>query len=317
MYRFFPYLFACSLAALAPSNDFPYITESDDFVMVAKVNTTQDWKNYTYSKPGYWDYSDEHEKEIYSDSELKELFNITLSAIQKETETKLNRPIEVLGITYLDVMIGDLNNLLDVAIEILPGMKDGSQLRNYLHSMRLGYRLNTAETLGYPAGTDIDQESNLLLHFDYQDSCLEVSITDGGTTISLVEQNFKIPDFGGVGQIAPVHEAETTTKRSGFVYLRPPKIYLSSCLYQEQRWIFVNQEANDVLQPEKLENLATRLKCFVRIALSDSLPPELKDFRRIIFSGDASASEFQKIRQAIIKVIPDFADRFSEGIDPA
>lgn len=101
-------------------------------------------------------------------------------------------------------MIGDLNNLLDVAIEILPGMKDGSQLRNYLHSMRLGYRLNTAEALGYPAGTDIDQESNLLLHFDYQDSCLEVSITDGGTTISLVEQKFKIPDFGGVGRIASV-----------------------------------------------------------------------------------------------------------------
>ncbi|TGO15827.1 hypothetical protein BTUL_0035g00310 [Botrytis tulipae] len=285
MYRLFPYLFACSLAALTTSNDFPvgialgidyltsaYITESDDFVMVAKVNTTQDWKNYTSSKPGYWAYGDKHEKEIYSDSELKELFNVTLSPIQKETDTKLNRPIELLGITYLDVMIGDLNNLLDVAIEILPGMKDGSQLRNYLHSMRLGYCLNTAEALEYPAGTDIDEESNLLLHFDYQDSCLEVSITDRGTITSLVEQKFNIPDFGGVGQIA--------------------------C-------------------PEKLENLATRLKYFVRIALSDSQPPELKDFRRIIFSGDAPASESQKIRETIIKVIPGFADRFSEGIDPA
>ncbi|TGO21191.1 hypothetical protein BPAE_0234g00030 [Botrytis paeoniae] len=247
-----------------------YITESDDFVMVAKVNTTQEWKNYTSSKPGYLDYGDKHEKEIYSDSELKELFNVTLSAIQKATETKLNRPIEVLGITYLDVMIGDLNNLLDVAIELLPGMKDGSQLRHYLHSMRLGYCLNTAEALGYPAGTDIDQESNLLLHFDYQDSRLEVSITDGGTKISSVEQRFKIPDFGGVGQIA---------------------------------------------SPKKLEHLATRLKYFVKIALSDSQPPELTEFRRIIFSGDAPASEFQKIRETIIKVIPDFADRFSEGID--
>ncbi|KAF7917202.1 uncharacterized protein EAE98_010307 [Botrytis deweyae] len=277
MYRLFPYLLACSLAPLAGSawaslNHFPYINESDDFVMVAKVNTTQEWKNYTSSKPGYWDNGYKHEKEIYSDSELKKLFKVTLSAIQKATETKLNRPIEVLGITYHDVMIGDLNNLLDVAIELLPGMKDGSQLRNYLHSMRLGYRLNTAEALGYPAGTDIDQESNLLLHFDYQDSRLEVSITDGGTKISLVEQRFKIPDFGGVGQIASL---------------------------------------------EKLEHLAARLKYFVKIALSDSQPPELTEFRRIIFSGNAPASEFQKIRETIIKVIPDFTDRFSEGIDPA
>ncbi|TGO33915.1 hypothetical protein BHYA_0221g00050 [Botrytis hyacinthi] len=179
MYRLFPYPFVCSLAALAPLNDFPigialgidyltsaYITESDDFVTVAK------------------------------------------------------RKRDIFG----------------------PGTE-----RNV-------------------------QQSNVLLHLDYQDSCPEVSIPDGGTTISLVGQKFKISDFGGVGQIA---------------------------------------------SPEKLENLATRLKYFVRIALSDSQPPELKDFRRIIFSGDAPASEFQKIRETIIKVIPDFADRFSEGINPA
>ncbi|TGO90571.1 hypothetical protein BPOR_0059g00140 [Botrytis porri] len=240
--------------------------------MVAKVNTTQEWKNYTSSKSGYRDYGDKHEEKLYSDSELKDLFNVTLSAIQKTTEIKLSRPIEVFVIMNLNVMIGDLNNLLDVAIEILPGMKDGSQLRHYLHSMRLAYRLNTAEALGYPAGTDINQESNLLLHFGYQDSCLEVSMTDGGTITSLVEQRFEIPDFGGVGQIASL---------------------------------------------EKLEHLASRLKYFIRIPLSDSQPPALTEFRSIVFSGNATASEFQKICEIIIKVILEFADRFSEGINPA
>lgn len=90
-------------------------------------------------------------------------------------------------------MIGDLNNLLDVAIEIFSSMKDGSQLRYYLHSIRQGYRLNTAEALGSSSGTDNDQESGLLLHFDYQDSCLDTFLTEIGTETTLLKQRLKSP----------------------------------------------------------------------------------------------------------------------------
>lgn len=45
-------------------------------------------------------------------------------------------------------------------------------------------------------------------------------------------------------------------------------------------------------------------------------PVELSDFKCITFSGDAPASEFQKIREAIIKTVPEFSDRFIENIEP-
>ena len=36
----------------------------------------------------------------------------------------------------------------------------------------------------------------------------------------------------------------------------------------------------------------------------------------ITFSGDAPASEFQKIRESIIKAVPEFSGRFIESIEP-
>lgn len=37
----------------------------------------------------------------------------------------------------------------------------------------------------------------------------------------------------------------------------------------------------------------------------------------MIFSGDASPLEFDKIRTAIVGTIPEFVDRFKSSIDPA
>lgn len=42
-----------------------------------------------------------------------------------------------------------------------------------------------------------------------------------------------------------------------------------------------------------------------------------EDFRFIIFSGDASTSEFEKIRAAIKEVIPEFLNIIKNSIDPA
>ena len=129
-----------------------------------------------------------------------------LSSIQQATETKLNRKVEILGITYPTYIVdyGYLRNLLDIAIEILPGMNDGTQVWPYLHSIRQAYGLNTAEALGYPEGTDIDDEENLLLHFDYQNSVLKASITAITERTTNIERHFRIVDFGGPKQVASV-----------------------------------------------------------------------------------------------------------------
>jgi hypothetical protein len=43
---------------------------------------------------------------------------------------------------------------------------------------------------------------------------------------------------------------------------------------------------------------------------------QLSNFRFIIFSGEASSSEFDKIRQAIADVFPEFSSGFLDTIDP-
>jgi len=79
-----------------------------------------------------------------------------------------------------------------------------------------------------------------------------------------------------------------------------------------------NQQANNILQPKKLEYLGTRTKSLINEELSRPFDPPVQhsDFRRIIFSGDAPASEFKKIRDSIIKAVPEFSDRFIENIEP-
>jgi hypothetical protein len=129
-----------------------------------------------------------------------------LPSIRETTKAKLNREVEILGITYPDYIYdhGYIRNLLDVAIQILPGVKSGTQAWPCLHSIRKAYQLDNAKTLGYPAGTNIDLEDSLLLQFDYQNSLLQVSITDITTEATSVEGHFRIADFGGTRQVASV-----------------------------------------------------------------------------------------------------------------
>lgn len=129
-----------------------------------------------------------------------------LSSIRKATKAKLNREIEILGITCPDFISehGYTRNLMDVAAQIQPGIKNGARAWPYLHSTRIAHQLNDAKTLGYPLGTDINLEDSHLLHFDYQNSLLQVSITTIGTDTTNVKSHFRIPDFGGARQIASV-----------------------------------------------------------------------------------------------------------------
>ncbi|TVY23259.1 hypothetical protein LHYA1_G007940 [Lachnellula hyalina] len=250
-----------------------YITDNDDFVTTASVETTQGWKDFSRSLLQI--NRDVNENREYTKPEVDTLLTVVLSSIQQATETKLNRKVEILGITYPAYIVdyGYLRNLLDIAIEILPGMNDGTQVWPYLHSIRQAYGLNTAEALGYPAGTDIDDEENLLLHFDYQNSVLKASITAITERTTNIERHFRIVDFGGPKQVA---------------------------------------------SPKRLEYLSLRTKALINEELSipSSAPVQLTDFKRIIFSGDAPASEFKKVREAIIKAVPEFSDRFLDDIKP-
>ncbi|TVY35420.1 hypothetical protein LOCC1_G008265 [Lachnellula occidentalis] len=185
-----------------------YITDNDDFVTTARIKTTQDWKDFSRSLLRI----DRNATKIraYTKSEAEQLLTTALSSIQQATSTKLNREVEILGITYPAYIYdsGYLRNLLDIAIEILPGMNDGTQVWPYLHSISRAHRLNNAKALGYPAGTNIDQEDNLLLHFDYQNSVLEASMTAITTDTTNVERDFRITDFGGAEQVASPKKLE-------------------------------------------------------------------------------------------------------------
>lgn len=294
MYWRFSYLLTGVLATLrfvpsalaSSSEDFPigislgtdyitsaYITENNDFITAASVKTTRAWRGFSYSLLQI-DRGAKENRE-YTKSEVNELLVAELSSIREATKAKLNREVEILGITYPAYVFdgGYIRNLLDVAIQILPGIESGAQAWPYLHSTRKAHQLDNAKALGFPAGTNIDLEDSLLLHFDYQNSLLEVSITSIGTEITTVERHFRIIDFGGTRQVASLKE---------------------------------------------LEYLGTRTKALVNEELSRALDPPVvhTNFKHVIFSGDAPASEFKKIRESIIKAVPEFYDRFIENIEP-
>jgi hypothetical protein len=42
----------------------------------------------------------------------------------------------------------------------------------------------------------------------------------------------------------------------------------------------------------------------------------MSDFRGVVFSGDAPTAEFEKIRDLIIKTVPEFSDRFIGIVEP-
>ncbi|KAL2063536.1 hypothetical protein VTL71DRAFT_5341 [Oculimacula yallundae] len=251
-----------------------YITEDGGFVAVANVETTQAWKDLSHHllrRAGG------RETRRYKELEIREIIFAAVSSILKTSEAKLDQELKVLGIADLNFLseYGYTRDLLDFAGQILPSLDGNIVPTSYFHNIRKGYQLNTAESLGYPPGTDIDKEDNLLLHIDYQNGLLEVVSSDVRKDTTNIQSYLRMFDYGGPSQIA---------------------------------------------SPKDLEELRTRIKKLVArdLALSHStyFPPyKLSDYRRIVFSGDASASEFRKIREAITEAIPEFADLFFETGD--
>ncbi|PQE30190.1 vitamin H transporter protein [Rutstroemia sp. NJR-2017a WRK4] len=255
-----------------------YITESDDFVTVAKVESTQDWKNFYYSLlkmgKGYT-----RGRREYKDSEANELLIKTFLSIKEATEIKLNQQAEIVSIAYPFCISdqGYIVNLIDAAREVLPGIEDITQFWKYLHSIRQAYKLKNAEALEYPAGTNTNIQDSMGLHIDYQHGLLDVTATDIVQDFTYSSSSFQIVDFGNGKQAASSAQLETF------------KLRLRKLIDGE-------------LAPP---------------ANAGHLPAQLEDFRYIIFSGTAPQSEFQKLRESIIEAIPEFSDRFiKDSIDP-
>lgn len=72
------------------------------------------------------------------------------------------------------------------------------------------------------------------------------------------------------------------------------------------------------LQIEELAELKVRFKKLLDEQYQDNRRCQThpKDFRFIIFSGEALPSEFLKIRDAVIEVVPAFSDKCRDEIDP-
>lgn len=120
---------------------------------------------------------------------------------------------------------GYMNTLIQTAAQIQPSLKRGAFAWQYLHSIRLAHNLDNAESLRYPIGTNIDLENNHLLHFDYQNRILKVSITDVGIDTTNLVSHFLVQDFGGEGQNASVRlRTHSTRHRTLNKYIHSPKI---------------------------------------------------------------------------------------------
>ncbi|KUJ21733.1 uncharacterized protein LY89DRAFT_381948 [Mollisia scopiformis] len=69
---------------------------------------------------------------------------------------------------------------------------------------------------------------------------------------------------------------------------------------------------------EELAELKDRFQKLLEEQIRDNqyCQTQPEDFRLIIFSGSAPASEFQRIREAIVEIVPNFSERFRDEIDP-
>ncbi|CZS95317.1 hypothetical protein WAI453_011300 [Rhynchosporium graminicola] len=143
-------------------------------------------------------------KRQYTESEVDGIFSTALSSILEATRLELKQEVTTLGIAFPDYLSDETRQLQEVAARLVPDLAKSIVVWSYLQSVRKGYRLDTATALGYSKETDIDQEDSLLLHFDYQNTLLEVSFTIIGTNVIIREGYFQVADYGGPTQLASI-----------------------------------------------------------------------------------------------------------------
>lgn len=131
--------------------------------------------------------------------QYKEFVRTLYVEIRDAVEAAMGRPVLIGHITYPQHLKGIpyLTPLYYTPYETYPEIINFLQIGPYLDSVRLAYGIYTAESLGYEAGTDLDWETPLVVHIDYQSHYLEVSIMIVAEYIDSRERMFRIDGFGG------------------------------------------------------------------------------------------------------------------------
>jgi hypothetical protein len=283
-----------------------YITRTNEVVQAASIEASPAWKAFYLDTLrvkrsfGYvesiglentTDGETSEQQKHAKEKDVEELISSTLSEVRKATEKYLGRPVEINSISYPEHFKGVpyVEAIAWTAIKVYPEIIDVMQVSPYLNCVRLAYGLNTAEALRYPPGTDIEETNNLLLHFDYQNEFLEVSIMDVTVDVDLRVRFFRIDGFGGSERRVSVRSC-----------IRPS-------LYRP-----------NISQPEDLADLKTRFQALLDEQIADNKYSQTQpeDFRFIIFSGEGAPPEFLKISQVIAEVAPEIASRIRLSIDP-
>ena len=123
----------------------------------------------------------------------------TLSDIRKATEEQLNRQIEVHAVACPEHFKRTpyVTTLAWTAINAYPGLKDVLQVGPYLDYIRYAYGLNKFEPLGVANEEESYDYIYLLLHIDYQQQYIEVSIVEFGGSYCVRDRFSRVDNFGG------------------------------------------------------------------------------------------------------------------------
>ena len=95
--------------------------------------------------------------------------------------------MEVYAIAYPEHFktVPYVTTLSNTAMKSILEIKDVMQMGPYLYYIRLAYRLNTSQALGYPPKAKLTEYNALLLRIDYNKDFLEGSIMEAAEGYSL------------------------------------------------------------------------------------------------------------------------------------
>lgn len=129
-----------------------------------------------------------------------------LQAIKITTQKKLDIDVEILGLTTTAFShhVTYMQRLIDTTARMQPHVTDHIFAWSYLRVIETGLKLNDAISLDYPPGTDIDEENAHILHIDYQDTAIRVSMTSVGKQTLSEVCTFRVGNFGDRKQGASV-----------------------------------------------------------------------------------------------------------------
>lgn len=285
-----------------------HITHSNEPVHVASIETSPEWKAHFLDtlrqrsdRPAAT-----HEELLRRiiDTGFVDLAISTLLSIRRATEDILGRAVKIKTISYPYHYIGTpyIASLTTtaIAIEEYPEITNTLQVQSYHECTRRAYNLYELEALGYAPGTNLENESTLIVQVQYEREFLEVAIMEVDLFVNFRNRWFGIKDFGSGGKTSNVYGWSSPGRPSGRqVYEQAPDVNLFKVMLRH-------------LLDDQFVPLSPRSE-----ARMDSMPDKPENVRAVVFSGSASASECDKIKKAILQVEPMFEKWMRDEVEPA